>query len=146
MFLSWPGRALPSTSWRKSWRTSWRTSWRMAVKYDVDARVKPAHDGSGLMFPGVHPVAVDGGFAERAGGFQPVQALAQHETLAVGAHLDRHLLAVLEHAGGEFRDPRRHQGRAPFHRHVDFVEREFLDSHHGAASLARAARMTKSVT
>src|SRR5664279_5547336 len=89
------------------------------------------------MLPGIHPVADDGGLAERLGGLQPVQALDQHETLAVGAHLDRHLLAVLEHALGDLGDALLVERFAPLDRHVDLGDREILAFHHGGATLAR---------
>src|ERR1039458_1069443 len=91
------------------------------------------------MLPGIHPVADDGGLAQRLGGFQPVQALDQHETLAGGAHLDRHLLAVLEHSGGDLVDARRHERFAPLDRHVDLGDREILALHHGGAPPNRRA-------
>src|ERR1035437_4510212 len=95
------------------------------------------------MLPGIHPVADDGGFAQRLGGFQPVQALDQHETLAVGAHLDRHLLAVLEHAGGDLVDARLHQRFAPLDRHVDLGDREILALEHGGATIARLCALRR---
>src|ERR1035437_6797034 len=95
------------------------------------------------MLPGIHPVADDGGLAQRLGGFQPVQALDQHETLAVGAHLDRHLLAVLEHAGGDLVDARLHQRFAPLDRHVDLGDREILALEHGGATIARLCALRR---
>jgi hypothetical protein len=48
-----------------------------------------------------HAEADDGFLAKRLGGFQPVQALDQHETRDVRSHQDWCLLADVEHAGGD---------------------------------------------
>ncbi len=49
-----------------------------------------------------HAEADDSFLAERLGGFQPVQALDQHETRAIRTHQDWCLLADFEHAGSDF--------------------------------------------
>ena len=46
--------------------------------------------------------ADDGFLAERLDGFQPVQALNQHETRAIRTDQDWCLLADVEHAGSDF--------------------------------------------
>src|SRR5450631_185206 len=96
------------------------------------------------MLPGIHPVADDGGLAERLGGLQPVQALDQHETRAVLPHLDRHLLAVLEHALGDLVHARLHERFAPLDRHVDLGDREILAFHHDGATIARLCALRRS--
>jgi len=41
-------------------------------------------------------------FTERFGGFQPMQAFNEHEPSAVRPYQDRRLLALVEHARGDF--------------------------------------------
>jgi hypothetical protein len=61
--------------------------------------------------------ADDGFLAERLGGFQPVQALDQHEPRAVRTHKDWCLLADVEHAGGDFVHALLHERGPAFDRH-----------------------------
>ena len=53
------------------------------------------------VFPRVDKEADDSLFAERLGGFQPMQALDKHETSTVRPYQDRRLQALVEHARGD---------------------------------------------
>src|SRR5208282_4794868 len=73
--------------------------------------------------------ADDGLLAERLGGLQPVQPLDQHEARAVRPYQDRGLLAVLEHAGGDFVHALLLERGPAFDRHVDVGDGKNLALH-----------------
>jgi hypothetical protein len=78
------------------------------------------------MLPGVDAVVDDCRFAQRLGGFKPVQALDQHEARSVHAHQDRRLLALREHAVRDCIDALQVERLTPRGRHVDVGDREGL--------------------
>jgi hypothetical protein len=88
-----------------------------------------------LMSSRLHEVAKDICLAELLAGLETVQALHQDVTLAVLAHQDRHLQAILQYAFSDLlRFPRIEHG-APFRRYVDVRNSECLALHHGTGSL-----------
>jgi hypothetical protein len=72
----------------------------------------------------------NGFFTERFGGFQPMQAFNEHEPSAVSPYQDRHLLALVEHAGRYFVYSLLIKGGTPLDWHVDLCDREGLALHH----------------
>src|SRR6202040_468361 len=88
-----------------------------------------------LMSSRLHEVAKDICLAELLAGLETVQALHQDVTLAVLAHQDRHLQAILQYAFSDLlRLPGIEHG-APFRRYVDVRNSECLALHHGRGSL-----------
>jgi hypothetical protein len=96
------------------------------------------------MLPGFDAVTNDGGLAQRLGGLKSVQALDQHEARAVGAHQDRCLLALREHAVRDRIDALQVERLAPCGRHVDMSDWEGLAFQHvdEGTTIARAVRLT----
>ncbi len=94
------------------------------------------------MLPGFDAVTNDGGLAQRLGGLKSVQALDQHEARAVGAHQDRCLLALREHAVRDRIDALQVERFAPRGRHVDIGDREDLAFQHAGegSTVARSVR------
>ena len=82
------------------------------------------------MFARFHAEADDGFLAERLGGFQPVQALNQHETRAIRTDQDWCLLADVEHAGSDFVHALLDERGPTFDRHVGIGDREGFAFHH----------------
>lgn len=85
------------------------------------------------MLPCLDPEADDGLLAQSLGGFQPVQALDQHEARAVRSHQDGRLLAVREHALRNVLDAFGIERGPPLDGHVNSVNRKILALHHDAA-------------
>jgi hypothetical protein len=81
------------------------------------------------MFPRLDKEADNSFFAERLGGFQPMQALNEHETSAVRPYQDRRLQTLVEHARGDFVYAPLIKGGAPFDWHVDVCDRNGLALH-----------------
>ena len=81
------------------------------------------------MLPCIDKEGDNGLFAERLGGFQPMQALNEHETSAVRPYQDRRLQALVEHARGDFVYAPLIKGGAPFDWHVDVCDRNGLALH-----------------
>ena len=84
---------------------------------------------SALVFPRVDKEADDSFFAERLGGFQPMQALNEHENSAVCPYQDRRLQTLVEHARGDFVYAPLIKGGAPFDWHVGVCDRNGLALH-----------------
>jgi membrane-bound metal-dependent hydrolase YbcI (DUF457 family) len=80
--------------------------------------------------PRVDKETVNSFFTERFGGFQPMQAFNEHEPSAVRPHQDRRLLALVEHARGDFVYALLIKGGTPLDWHVDVCDREGLALHH----------------
>src|SRR3981189_1793012 len=87
-----------------------------------------------LMFCRLHQISDDRLLAQRLAGFQTVQALHQHETVAVAPHQDRTLLPGLQDALGKLLHGRGLERRAALYRHIDVGDREFFTLHHGRSS------------
>jgi hypothetical protein len=82
------------------------------------------------VLPRVDKETENSSFTERFGGFQPMQAFNEHEPSTVRPYQDRRLLALLEHARGDFIYALLIKGGTPFDRHVDVCDREGLALHH----------------
>src|SRR3981189_2637572 len=95
-----------------------------------------------LMFCRLHQISDDRLLAQRLAGFQTVQALHQHETVAVAPHQDRALLPGLENALGELLHGRGLERRAALCRHIDVGDREFFTLHHGPSPPAISPECT----
>jgi len=63
---------------------------------------------------------------ERFGGFQPMQAFNEHEPSAVRPYQNRRLLALVEHARGDFVYALLIKGGTPLDWHVDVCDRDGL--------------------
>jgi len=85
------------------------------------------------MLPRVDAEADDRLFAQRLGGFQPVQTFDQNEARAISTHQDGRLLAIREHALRNFLDAFWIERGPPLGGHVNSVNREILALHHDAA-------------
>src|SRR5882757_3026458 len=95
-----------------------------------------------LMFGRLHQISDDRLLAQGLAGFQPVQALHQHETVAVATDQDRALLPGLENALGELLHGRGLERRAALCRHIDVGDREFFTLHHGPSPPAISPECT----
>jgi hypothetical protein len=83
-----------------------------------------------LVFPRVDKETDNSFFAERLGGFQPVQTFDQHKASAVRPYKDRRLLALIEDARRDFVYALLIKSGALLNRHVDVRDRDGLALHH----------------
>jgi hypothetical protein len=72
----------------------------------------------------------------RFGGFQPMQAFNEHEPSAVRPYQDRRLLALVEHARGDFAYALLIKCGTPLDWHVDVSDRDGLALHHAGFTLS----------
>jgi hypothetical protein len=82
------------------------------------------------VLPRVDKETVNCFFAERFGGFQPMQAFNEYKSSAVRPYQDRRLLTLLQHARGDFVDALLIESGAPLDWHVDVCDRDGLTLHH----------------
>jgi hypothetical protein len=83
-----------------------------------------------LVLPRLDKETENSFFTKRFGGFQPMQALNQHEPSAVRPYLDRCLLAPVEHARGDFVYALLIKSGTPLDWHVDVRDRDGLALQH----------------
>ena len=79
-----------------------------------------------LVSPRVDKETENSVFTERFGGFQPMQAFNEHEPSAVRPYQNRRLLALVEHARGDFVYALLIKGGTPLDWHVDVCDRDGL--------------------
>jgi hypothetical protein len=82
------------------------------------------------VLPGLDKETENSFFTERFGGFQPMKAFNEHEPSAVRPYLDRRLLALVEHARGDFVYALLIKGGTPLDGHVDVSDRDGLAFQH----------------
>src|SRR6516162_442252 len=87
-----------------------------------------------LMPPRIDKETENSFFTERFGGFQSMQAFNEHESSAVRPYQDRRLLALVEHARGDFGYALLIKGGTPLDWHVDVCDRDGLAPHHAGLS------------
>jgi hypothetical protein len=90
------------------------------------------HHPASLVFSGLDEETENGFFTERFGGFQPMQTFNKHESSAVRPYLDRRLLALVEHARGDFVYAFLINGRTSLNWHVDVCNRDGFALQHAA--------------
>jgi hypothetical protein len=83
-----------------------------------------------LVLPRLDEETENSFFTERFGGFQTMQAFNEHEPSAVHPYQDRCLLALVEHARGDFVHALFFKGGTPLDWHVDVCDRDGLALHH----------------
>jgi len=83
-----------------------------------------------LVLPSLDKETENSFFTERLGGFQPMQAFNEHEPTAVRPYLNWRLLAVVEHARGDFVYALLIKGGTPLDWHVDVRDRDGLALQH----------------
>jgi hypothetical protein len=82
------------------------------------------------VLPGLDKETENSFFTEGFGGFQPMQAFNEHEPSAVRPYSDRRLLALVEHARGDFVYALLIKGSTPLDWHVDVSDRDGLAFQH----------------
>src|SRR5262245_60640695 len=76
-------------------------------------------------------LADDGGLPQGSACLQSMQTFDKDQPLAVPSNQDRRLLAMLQHAFGDFLDQLWIQSLTSFYRHIDLVDCESLVLQHG---------------
>jgi hypothetical protein len=75
-------------------------------------------------------------FAKRFGGFEPMQAFDEYKPSAIRAYQNRRLLALLQHARGDFVYALLIKRGTPLHWYVDVCDRDGLALHHAGITSA----------
>jgi hypothetical protein len=75
-------------------------------------------------------------FAKRFGGLQPMQAFNEYKSSAIRPYQNRRLLALLQHARGDFVYALLIESGTPLNRYVDVSNRDGLALHHAGITSA----------
>src|SRR5215472_6023289 len=115
--------------------------WTIACRSRA-AKYRPPHrrGGDPLVLPRADKKTENSFFTECFGGFQPMQAFNEHKPSAVRPYQDRRLLALVEHARGDFVYALLIKGGTPLDWHVDVCDREGLALHHAGLTSSIVSR------